>query len=72
MDLETDSEDLNKTLISGEGIMDKDEKTMKEAEEAKNSREIQLKERPEDPEEDADMLTSDGGSEDLELEEVLA
>eukprot|EP00253_Pinus_taeda_P012372 PITA_12372 len=38
----------------------------------KNISEVQMQERPKEQEEDTDMLTSDGGSEDLELEEVLA
>jgi len=70
LDLETDSEETQKTKVADKEPRDKEEKTMKE--EDKNNNEIQMREQPEEPEEDTDMLTSDGGSEDIELEEALA
>lgn len=72
MDLETDSEYIQKTLIVDKGLRDKEVQTRKEEEEDKNNNKIQMRERPEVPLEDENMLTSDGGSVDIELEEALA
>jgi len=71
LELDTNSEELNKVPTTSEGFTEKAEHIIKEGEEALLGKEIQMQEQIEGPEEDADMLTSDGGSEELELDEVL-
>jgi len=72
LDLDTDSDEGHRTLVSGEENKEREERTREGTKEDKNINEVQMQEQPEEPEEDADMLISDGGSEDLELEEALA
>eukprot|EP00253_Pinus_taeda_P031991 PITA_31991 len=72
LDVETDSEETQKTKVADKETRDKEEQTKKEEEEDKENNEIQMREQLEEPEEDTDMLTSDGGSEDIEMEEDLA
>lgn len=72
LDPETESEDGHKTQVADKEHKEREEQTRIEAEENKDISKVQIQERPKEQEEDVDMLTSNGGSEDLELEEVLA
>jgi len=72
LDLETDSEDKHNTPTVDARQEGKEEPTKKGNEEGDCNNEVQMQERIEETEEETDMLTSEGGSEDLELEETLA
>jgi len=72
LDPESDSEDGLRTQAADKEHKEREVQTRFAEEGNKNISEVQMQERPEEQEEDTDMLTSDGGSEDLELEEVLA
>lgn len=72
LDLETNSEDKHKTLASDAGQDEKEEPTREGMDEGDLNNEVQMQERTEETEEETDMLTSDGRSEDQEWEEALA
>lgn len=71
LETNTDSEEQNKLSITSEGNEERADHITKAGEEQPLSTEVLMQEPIEEQEEDADMLISDGGSEEIELNEVL-
>jgi len=71
LETDTDSEGTNREKKLNEEPKDKKGHKTKDGEENLIRTEVQMQELEEERDEDTNMLTSDGGSEELELNEVL-